>query len=91
MRHFLRSKPSYTKYTPATGKFKRKKAFASVKIEIWCLNLAYPDELAKDSKGVKYLLVRQDLIARIVVGRRMKTKDSKKMVRAFLTMITNKN
>ena len=58
---FLHSKPSCTKFTLATRKFKRMKAFARFKNKIWCKDLAYVDKLAKDNNDVKYLLVRQDL------------------------------
>ena len=91
VRQFLHSKPSYTKYTVATGKFKRMKAFARFKNEIWCMNMAYVDKLAKDNNGVKYLLVRQDLFDRNVDAKGMKTKDSKQKISAFLTTITEKN
>ena len=91
VRQFLHSKPSYTKFTLATRKFKRMKAFAIFKNEIWCMDLAYVDKLAKDNNGVKYLLVRQDLCDRTVDARGMKTKDSKETVGAFLTTITKKN
>ena len=91
VRQFLHSKRSYTKFTPATRKFKRIKAFARFKNEIWCMDLAYVDKLAKDNNGVKYLLVRQDLFDRIVDAKGMKTRDSKETVCAFLTMITKKN
>ena len=90
VRQFLHSKPSYTKFTLATRKFKRMKAFARFKNEIWCMELAYVDKLAKDNNGVKYLLVRQDLFDRSVDAKGMKTKDSKETVLAFLTMITKK-
>ena len=91
VRQFLHSKPSYTKFTLATRKFKRMKAFARLKNEIWCMDLAYVDKLAKDNNGVKYLLVRQGLFDRTVDAKGMKTKDFKETVRAFLTMITKKN
>ena len=90
-RQFLHSKPSYTEYTLATRKFKRMKAFARFKNEIWCKDLAYVDKLAKDNNGVKYLVVRQDLFDRTADAKGMKTKDFKETVRAFLTMITKKN
>ena len=77
VRQFLHSKPSYTKFTHATRKFKRTKAFARFKNEIWCIDLAYVDKLAKDNNGVRYLLVRQDLFDRTVDAKGMKTKDSK--------------
>ena len=67
------------------------KALSRFKDEIWCMDLAYVDKLAKDNNGVKYLLVRQDLFDRTVDAKGMKTKDSKETVRAFLTMITKKN
>ena len=91
VRQFLHSKPSYTKFTLATRKFKHMKAIARFKNEIWCMDLPYVDKLAKDNNGVKYLLVRQDLFDRTVDAKGMKSEDSKETVRAFLTMITRKN
>ena len=84
----MHSKPSFTKFTHATRKFKRRKAF-----EFWCMDYAYVDKLAKGRNGVEYVLVRQDLFDRIVDAKVTKTKDSKETetVRAFLTMITKKN
>ena len=67
------------------------KVLARFKKEIWCMDLAYVDKLARDNNGVKYLVVRQDLFDRTVAAKGMKTKDSKGTVRAFLTMITKKN
>ena len=63
------------------------KAFARFKNEKWCIDLAYVDKLAKFFNGVKYLQVRQELFDRSVDAKRMKTKDSKETVRAFLTKI----
>ena len=67
------------------------KAFAKFKNEIWCMDLAYVDKLAKNINGVKYLLVRQDLFDRTVDAKRMKSKGSKDTVRAFFSVITKKN
>ena len=91
VRQFLHSKPSYTKFTLATRKFKQMKAFARFKNAICCMDLAYVDKLAKDNNGVKCLLVRQDLFDRTVDAKGMKSKDSKETIRAFLSMITKKN
>ena len=91
VRQFLRSKPSHTKLILATCKFKRMKAMARFRNEIWCMDLAYVDKLAKGNNGVKYLLVRQDLFDRTVDAKGMKTKDSRETSRTFLTMITKKN
>ena len=79
VRHFVHSKPCYTKLALATRQFKRMKSFARFKNEIWCMNLAYLDKLAKDMNGVKYLLVRQDLFVRTVDAKRMKTKIPRKL------------
>ena len=86
VRQFLHSKPSYTKFILATGKFKRLKAFARFKKEIWCMDLAYVDKLAKDNKGVIYLLVRQSLFDRTVDAKALRTKVSKEPVRELSTM-----
>ena len=91
LKRYLHSKPSYTKFTLATSKFKRMKAFAGFKNELWCMYFAYVDKLAKDNNGVKYLLVRQDLFDRTVDAKGINTKDSKEIVCAFLILITKKN
>ena len=91
VRLFLHSKASYTKFTLAPQKFKRMRAFARFRNEIWCMDLAYVDKLAKENNGVKYLLVRQDLFHRTVNAKGMKTRDSQETVKAFSSMITKKN
>ena len=67
------------------------RAFARFRNEIWCMDLAYLDKLAKENNGVKYLLVRQDLFDRTVNAKGMKTKDSQETVKAFSSMITKRN
>ena len=91
VRQFLHSKDSYTKFTLAAQKFKRMRAFARFKNEIWCMDLAYVDKLSKENNGVKYLLVRQDLFDRTVNAKGMKTKDLQETVKAFSSMITKRN
>ena len=51
-------------------------AFARFRIEIWCMNLAYVDKLAKENNGATFLLVRQDMFDRTVNTKGMNTKDS---------------
>ena len=75
----------------AARKFKRIKAFARFRNEIWCMDLAYVDKLAKENNGVKKLLVRQDLFDRTVKAKGMKTKDSQETVKAFSSMNTKLN
>ena len=64
------------------------RAFARFRSAIWCMDLAYVDELAKESNGLKYLLVHQDLFDRTVNAKGMKTKGSQETVKAFSSMIT---
>ena len=91
VREFLHSKTSYIRFTQATRKYKRMRTFARFKNEIWCMDLAYVDRLAKKNSGVKYLLVHQDLFDRTVNAKGMKTKDSKETVKTFSKKITRKN
>ena len=91
VRQFLHSKDSYAKFTLAARKFKRMRAFARFRSEIWCMDLVYVDKLAKENNGVKNLLVHQDLFDRTVNAKGMKTKDSQETVKAFSSMTTKKN
>ena len=91
VRQFLHSKDSYTEFILAARKFKRLRVFARFRSQIWCMDLAYGDKLAKKINGVKYLLVRQDLFDRTVNAKGMKTKDSQETVKAFSSMITKRN
>ena len=54
VRQFLHSKASYTKFTLATRKFKRMGAFARFRNEIWCMDLASVNRLAKENNGIGY-------------------------------------
>ena len=90
VRQFLHSKDPYTKCTLAARKFKRMRAFARFRNDIWCTDLAYVDKMANENNGVKYLLVRQDLFDRTVKAKGMKTKNSQETVKAFSSMITKR-
>ena len=91
VQYFLHSKSSYTIFNQATRKFRRMRAFARFKNEIWCMDLASVDKLAKDNNGIKLLLVRQDMFGITVDAKGMKTKDSKETVKIFSKMFTEKN
>ena len=67
------------------------RAFSRFKNENSFKDLAYNDKLAKDKKGMKHLLVRQDLFDRTVDAKGIKTKNSKETVRSFLSMNAKKN
>ena len=61
--------------------------FARTRNEIWFMDLAYNDKLAKYNNGVNHLL---ELFDRTVDAKEMKTKDTKYVFRSFLTQITKK-
>ena len=55
------------------------------------MDLAYVDKLAKDdNRGIKHLLVRQDVFDKTMDVTGLKTKDSKEELRAFAQMITKR-
>ena len=91
VRQFLHSKDFYTKFSLATRNFRKMRAFDRFRNEIWCMDLAYVHNLAKENNGVKNLIVRQDLFDRTVKAKGMKTKVSQETVKAFSSMITNRN
>ena len=51
------------------------RAFARFRNEIWCMDLAFADELANHENGVKHSLVSQDMFDRTVDAKGMKAKD----------------
>ena len=53
VRQFLLSKASFIKFTLATRKFKKMRVFARFRNEIWCMDLAYVDEMAETNNGLK--------------------------------------
>ena len=55
------------------------------------MDLAYVDKLSKDNNGVKYVLVQRDMFDRTVDAKKLKTKDSTEVIRAFLTVIRKNN
>ena len=83
---FSTSKPMYTKFILVMGKFKRLKVFARFKNEIWCMDFAFVDKLAKDNNGVEYIKVCQDLVDGIADAEGIKPKNPKQRVRSFLTI-----
>ena len=91
IRNFLHSKASYIKCTLAARKFKKMRAFARFKNEIWFMDLSNVDKLAKGNNGVNFLLVGQDLFDRTVSAKGMKTKDSQETVKALSSMITKRS
>ena len=57
VKHFLHTEPAYTKYRSVIQKTPRIRVIIYDIDEIWSLNLAYVDKLAKYNHDVKHLLV----------------------------------
>ena len=87
---FLHSKPAYTKYRTTRKKFPRLKVIAFRINEIWSLDLAYVDKLAKYNKDIKYLLVAVDVLSRYVRVQPMKNKFASTAATAFAKMLNKK-
>ena len=58
---FLQQKDAHTKYRHTQRKFLRLKVVAYEINEIWVIDVAYVDKLAKYNNGVKFLLVAVDV------------------------------
>ena len=84
---FLQTQNAYTKYRSYRRNFPRLKVIVNDLNEIWSLDLAYVDKLAKYNNNVKYLLVAVDCLSRYVRVQPLKTKFSKEVTEAFRKMI----
>ena len=61
---YLETKSSFTKYRPIRLRFPRLKVIVKYINEIWSVDLAYVDKLAKYNRSVKYLLVAVNCLSR---------------------------
>ena len=59
------------------------KAFAGLKNETWCIDVANVDTPAKDNNGVNCLLVRQDVFDRTLDAKGMKKETPEKLFKHF--------
>ena len=87
---FLQSKNSYTKYRQFRKSFPRLKVVAYRINEIWSMDVAYMDKIAKHNNGVKYLLIAVDVLSRYLRDQPLRTMYSKDCVDAFKQMIKTK-
>ena len=86
---FLHSRPAYTKYKKFKRKFKRLKASARFKNDIWCIDLAQVDKLATWNDNVRYLLVAVDVFSRFVRVKTMLNKSADEAKKAFSKMLVS--
>ena len=84
------TKPSFTKYRAHRLNFPRLKVIVNDLNEIWSLDLAHVDKLAKYNRDVKYLLVAFDCLSRYLRVEPLKTKYATETAKAFRNMIKHK-
>ena len=84
---FLQQKDAHTKYRQIQRKFPRLKVIAYGINEIWSIDVAYVDKLAKYNNGVKYLLVAVDVLSRFLRVVPMRSKSAPDAAKAFEKMI----
>ena len=87
IKHFLHTEPSYTKYRTVRRKIARLKVIVYDINEIWSIDLAYVDKLAKYNKDIKYLLVAVDCMSRYLRVQPLKSKYATTTAEAFNQMI----
>lgn len=90
VKRFLQSKAAHTKYQLYRKTFPRLKVIAYRINEIWSVDLAFVDKLAKYNNGVKFLLVAVDVLSRYLRVEPLKTKEAKECSLVFAKMIKNK-
>ena len=90
LKKFLRSQLSHTKYGLFRKTYPRLKAIVNDINEIWSLDLACVDKLAKYNRGVRYLLFAVDCLYRYLRLEPLKTKYAKETTEAFKKMIKTK-
>ena len=87
---FLEGKNAHTKLKENRKNFPKLKVIAHEINEIWSLDLAYVDKIAKEKKDVKYLLVAEDCLSRHLRVKPLKSKYATKTAEAFSKLIKNK-
>ena len=87
VKHFLHTEPAYTKYRTVRRKIPRLKVIVYDINEIWSIDLAYVDKLAKYNKYIKYLLNAVDCMSRYLRVQPLKSKYATTTAEAFTQMI----
>ena len=87
---YLETKASFSKYCSLRLRFPRLKVIVNDLNEIWSVDLAFVDKLAKYNRGVKYLLVAVDSLSRYLRVEPLKTKYATETAVAFKKMIKHK-
>ena len=88
MANFLADTDANTKYRTPRKKFLRLKVQAYRTNEIWSIDVAYMDKIAKFNNSVEYFLDAVDVLSRILRVEPMKSKTAADTTRAFKRMTT---
>ena len=83
----LQTKKARTKYRQVQRNFPRLKVIACDINEIWSIDVAYVDKLAKYNEGVKDLLVAVDVLSRYLQVSPMRSKSAEETAGTFTKMI----
>ena len=84
---YLEQQNAHTKYKRKRYRFPRLTVIAYHINEIWSVDVAYVDKLAKYNRNVKYLLVAVDVLSRYLRVEPMKDKSASEAAKAFKNMI----
>ena len=87
---YLETKPSFSKYRSRRLRFPRLKVVVNDIKEIWSVDLAYVDKLAKYNGGVNNLLVAVDCLSRYLRVEPLKTKYATETAQFFKKIIKHK-
>ena len=82
VKNFLQTKYPHTKYRQVQRNFPRLTVIVYIN-EIWYIDVAYVDKLAKYHNGVKYLLVAVDVLSRYLRVSPMRSKSAVETARTF--------
>ena len=87
---YLKTKPSFNKYRSRRLQFPRLKVVVIDINEIWSVDLAFVDKLAKYNRGVKYLLVAVDCLLTYLRVEPLKMKYATETAQVFKQLIKAK-
>ena len=82
--NYLHQKNAHTKYRQIRRRFPRLKVIAYDINEIWSIDVAYVDKLAKYNNGVKYLLVAVDVLSRYLRVEPLRSKSAPETAEAAI-------
>ena len=87
---YLETKTSFNKYRSRRLRFPRLRVVVDNINEIWSVDLAYLEKLAKSNRGVKYLLAAVDFFSRYLRVEPLKTIYATETAQVFKKMIKHK-